>query len=121
MICPTCGRDQSRKTGFSIFKDSRNQRYQCKACNRVWTTIGKNPKLLYLDIETSTINVSLFQPGKQYVPADRITEDWFILCWSAKWVCSSSMFSYVVNPREVAKRDDRRIVKALWELLNMAD
>jgi hypothetical protein len=121
MICPTCGKDNSRKTGFSIFKDSQNQRYQCKSCNRVWTTIGKNPKLLYLDIETSTIQVELFQPGKQYVSADRIKGDWFILCWSAKWVCSSSMFSYVVNPRDVAKRDDRRILKPLYDLLNMAD
>src|SRR3990167_5210765 len=121
MICPTCGRDQSRKTGFSIFKDSRNQRYQCKACNRVWTTIGKNPKLLYFDIESTPIAVELWSTGKQYVSADRIKRDWMVLSWAAKWVCSASMYSYVLRPQEVKNHDDKRLVVALWQMFNEAD
>lgn len=121
MICPTCGKDNSTKAGWSIFKDSREQRYKCKFCGRLWKTIGKNPKLLYLDIENTHISVDIWQTGKQYVSADRIKQDWCILSWAAKWVCSSSMYSCVLRPQEVKNRDDRRIVSELYKLLNEAD
>lgn len=121
MICPTCGKDDSKKAGWSIFRDSRDQRYQCKYCGRKWKTIGKNPRLLYFDIETAPVKTWVWGAYKQFVDPDNIIEDWFVMAWAAKWVCSSSMFSYVVNTREVAKCDDSRILKPLWDLFNQAD
>jgi len=121
MICPTCGHNNSKQRGFSIFKDSRNQRYQCKFCNRVWSTIGKNPRLLYFDIETAPVVTYTWGAYKRFINPDDIIEDWFIMGWAAKWVCSSSMFSYVVNTKEVKKCDDSRILKPLWDLFNQAD
>ena len=121
MICPTCGRNESRKSGFSVFTDSRNQRHKCKICGRVWTTTDKTPKLLYFDIETSQIQFKGFRTGEQYVPATRITRDWFTLCWAAKWVCTTSMYSYVLRPKEAKEADDERIVRALWDMFNETD
>jgi RNase_H superfamily len=121
VICPTCGKDDSRKSGYSIFKDSKEQRYQCKACGRIWKTIGENPKLLYFDIETAPLVAYTWGAYQRFINPEDIVEDWFILGWAAKWVCSSSMYSYVVNTREVKKCDDSRIIKPLWEMFNEAD
>ena len=123
MICPTCGRNESRKTGFSIFKDSQNQRHQCKACGRVWTTVGKNPKLLYFDIETAPVRIEadVWNIYEVNIRPEDIKEDWFVLGWAAKWVCTSSMYSYVVNSKEAKNCDDSRILKPLWDMFNEAD
>lgn len=121
MICPTCGKDNSTKAGWSIFKDSREQRYRCKSCGRKWKNIGKNPKLLYFDIETAPIVAYTWGAHKQYINPSNIIEDWFVMAWAAKWVCTSSMFSYVVNVKEVKNCDDSRIIKPLWDLFNQAD
>jgi len=121
MICPTCGRDNSKKVGWSIFKDGRNQRYQCKSCSRVWSAIGKNPKLLYFDIETAPAKVWTWGVYQRFIQPENVIDDFFVLAWAAKWVCSSSMYSYVVNSKEVKKCDDSRIIKPLWKLFNEAD
>lgn len=128
MICPTCGSDNCVKAGRSIFTDNSAQRYKCKrkGCGRVWAIIDRNPKLLYFDIETTKVKVEMeVWPDQIYKDLrfrpDDIKEDWFVLGWAAKWVCSSSMYSYVVNPREAKKCDDSRILKPLYELFNQAD
>jgi len=121
MICPTCGADDSRQAGWSILKDSRNKRHKCKQCGRVWAIAERQPKLLYFDIETSPVKTWTWGAHKRYINPDDIIEDWFVMGWAAKWVCTSSMFSYVVNTKEVKKCDDRRIMKPLWDLFNEAD
>jgi len=121
LICPTCGKDNSKKTGFSIFKDSTEQRYQCKSCGRKWHGIGKNPKLLYFDIETAPVVAYTWGAYDRHIRPDDIIEDWFVMGWAAKWVCTSSMYSYVVNTKEVKNCDDSRILKPLWEMFNQAD
>ena len=121
MICPTCGKDNSTKAGWSIFRDSKEQRYKCKFCGRTWKTIGKNPRLLYFDIETAPIVTYTWGAYQRFIQPDDILEDWFVMAWAAKWVCTSSMFSYVVNRHEVVKSDDSRILKPLWDLFNQAD
>ena len=121
MICPTCGKNNSKKAGWSKYRYNRAPRYECKSCGRCWAGIEKNPKLLYFDIETSHTHFKGWRPGQQYVASRQITQDWFTLSWSAKWVCTTSMFSYVIRPRESKKQDDKRIVTALWKLFNEAD
>lgn len=123
MICPTCGKDNSKKRGRSIFKDSTAQRYQCKQCSRVWSISGKNPKLLYFDIETAPVRIEadVWNIWDVHIRPEDVKEDWFVLGWAAKWVCSSSMFSYVLQPKEAKKCDDSRVMKPLWKLFNEAD
>lgn len=124
MICPTCGKDKSRKAGRS--RHTSAQLYQCKVCGRSWSAQEKNPKLLYFDIETAPVRVekevwpSQIYKDLKFYPDD-VKEDWFVLGWAAKWVCDSYVHSYVVRPKEAKKMDDRRILKPLWDLFNQAD
>lgn len=121
MNCPTCGSDNVKKKGRYKFLDSGGLRYQCGRCNRIWKDIGKNPKLLYFDIETAPIVAYTWGAYQRFINPDDILEDWFILGWAAKWVCSSSMYSYVAQPKEAKNCDDSRIIKPLWDLFNEAD
>jgi len=126
LICPTCGKQEVKAVGISNWLHSKSKHYQCKQCGRQWTLNEKNPKILYFDIESTRAKAEVeFWPGEQhkglYIRPDNITEDWFVLGWAAKWVCTSGMMSYVVKPSEAKKRDDKRILKPLWDLFNEAD
>jgi hypothetical protein len=44
-----------------------------------------------------------------------------MLTWSAKWLFGKETFSGALTPKEVAKEDDSRIVKDLWNLFDEAD
>lgn len=121
MICPTCGKNNSKKAGKSFFKDGDAQRYECRNCGRKWSIVGKNPKLLYFDIETAPILAYTWGAFNRYIRPDDIEEDWFVLGWAAKWVCDSYVHSYVVRPKEAKNCDDTRILKPLWKLINEAD
>jgi len=126
MICPTCGSNRSRgartdKGIRKLFPDNNANRRQCVKCGRIWKLYEKNPKLLYFDIETAPVVAYTWGAHKQYINPDNIIDDWFIMAWAAKWVCTSSMFSHVVSVREVKNCDDSRIIKPLWDLFNEAD
>jgi len=121
MNCPTCGSDNTRKKGRYRFLDSNGLRYHCGKCGRIWKDIGKNPKLLYFDIETAPLVAYTWGTYQRFINPEDVLEDWFILGWAAKWVCSSSMYSYVASPKEAKKCDDSRIIKPLWDMFNEAD
>ena len=129
--CPSCGSDKNRASkkpkGIKrLFPESNADERQCTSCGRKWKLYEKNPKLLYLDIETSKIRVTkdiwpdqLYE-GVRFYPDD-IEQDWFVMGWVAKWVCTSYVYSYIVRPSEAKKRNDARILKPLWDLFNQAD
>jgi DNA polymerase elongation subunit (family B) len=79
------------------------------------------PKVLLFDIETSPMlcySWGLFKPMLHH---DNIVEDWNIICWSAKWLYHDKVFGDVLTPKEAVRRDDKRITKSLWKVLNEAD
>ena len=83
----------------------------------------KIPKVLLLDIETTPMEVfvwGLFVPGKR-ISHENIIKSWNCVSWSAKWLFSSEVMSDVLTPEESRKRDDRRILKSVWKLLEDAD
>ena len=82
---------------------------------------GKIPRVLLLDIETTPLKFFGWGLGKQYVNYGQIIDDWFMLSWSAKWLFSSEMKSEVLTPEESINRDDSRIVKGIWQLMDDAD
>ena len=47
--------------------------------------------------------------------------DWNLLSWSAKWLYDDKVLSDVLTPREARARNDKRIMKSVWKLLNEAD
>jgi len=81
----------------------------------------RQPKILLLDIETARMWVGAWRLGKQHVGPDQIIKDWFMFGWCAKWLFNSEMMSEFVTGEEAVKRDDGRICKTLWALLDSAD
>lgn len=81
----------------------------------------KQPKILLLDIETARMHVGVWRLGKQRVGPDNVIKDWFMLGWGAKWLFNSETQSDFVTGKEALKRDDKRICKSLWKLVNDSD
>lgn len=81
----------------------------------------KKLKILSFDIETVQMKVKVWQlRGNEYIEPSRIIDDWYIVCWSAKWL-GGKLLNDKLTPKEVKTGNDERIVKSLWELLNQAD
>lgn len=81
------------------------------------------PKILIFDIETSPLKAYIWQKNvfKSTVGEDQVLSEWFMLCWSAKWLFGDEVFSDRLTGREAKAEDDSRIVGSLWKLLNEAD
>jgi len=64
---------------------------------------------------------SSFRTGKQYLSSTNIMEDYFVMAWSAKWLGEPKVFSDVLTSKEAVNKDDKRICKSIWKLLDEAD
>lgn len=80
-----------------------------------------NPvKILVLDIETAPMVGYHWGLWDQNVALNQILHDWSILSWSAKWVGSDQvMYEDTRNEKDV--RNDKKILKNIWKLLDEAD
>lgn len=81
----------------------------------------KTAKILIFDIETSPLKAYVWSRWKQNIYLDQTISEWFMICWSAKWLGSNKILSECVSPEEIQKEDDTRIVKKLWSLIDEAD
>lgn len=79
------------------------------------------PKILLFDIETAPMKAFVWERWKQNIALNETISEWFILCWSAKWLYSNEVMGESVTKEEVANEDDSRIVKDLWKLFDEAD
>lgn len=81
------------------------------------------PKILIFDIETSPLKAFIFQKNvwKANISTDQVISEWFMLCWSAKWLFSDEVFSDKLSSKESVEENDVRIVESLWHLLDEAD
>lgn len=79
------------------------------------------PKILIFDIETAPMEVYTWWLWNQTMGIDQIKEDWFMLCWSAKWLYWKETMHWSLNKRELKRKDDKRISNDLWKLINEAD
>ena len=82
---------------------------------------AKLPKILIFDIETAPMKAYVWRVWKENISIDQTISDWFVICWSAKWLYSADMMSGCVTPEEAVSEDDSRIVKDLWKLFDEAD
>ena len=73
----------------------------------------KFPKILILDIETSPLKAYVWKRWKENISLDQTISEWFMLCWSAKWLFSAETMSCSVTPEDALKEDDSRILKPL--------
>jgi uncharacterized Zn-finger protein len=81
------------------------------------------PKVLLFDIETSPLQAYIFQKSvwKANVGSDQVISEWFMLCYSAKWLFDDKVISERLTGKEARDENDGRIVKGLWKLLDEAD
>jgi hypothetical protein len=79
------------------------------------------PRVLIFDIETSPMLLFAWGLYKQQFSINQVKKPWAFLCWSAKWLNESEIFSACVTPKEAKARQDSRIVKPLWNLVEEAD
>lgn len=88
------------------------------------TEVMKNfPKVLLFDIETSPLSAYVFQKSvwRANVTSDQVISEWFMLCWSAKWLYDDTVMSARLTGTEAKNEDDSRITKKLWDLFDEAD
>lgn len=78
-------------------------------------------KILVFDIETSPMKAFAWGLFDQNINIDQIIDDWFVICWSAKWLLDGTIMSSCVTAKEAKKCDDKRVVTDLWKLLDEAD
>ncbi len=81
---------------------------------------NNGPKILAIDIETSPLTVYTWGLFDQNIGLNQIKEDWSILSYSAKWVGSKKIV-YEDTSREDNVRNDSKLLKNVWKLLNEAD
>ena len=81
-------------------------------------------KVLILDIETAPNHAYVWSIWKEICSTDFITDDWYILCWCAKWLGDKKMHSGSVHTSCTFKKDpqnDKEILLKLHKLLDEAD
>lgn len=82
----------------------------------------KPVKILCFDIETTPLLVYSWGLFDQNIPLDMVVEDWSVLSWSAKWVgAPEKEVMYDDTRAQKNVRDDKRILKSIWKLLDEAD
>lgn len=80
----------------------------------------KTPRILLADIETLPLEVYAWGLFDQNIGLNQIKSDWTVLSWSAKWFGESPVFyKDVRNQKNV--RDDKRVLRGIWKLLDEAD
>lgn len=112
-------------TRFGLKKSTvkRNLR-RARKYNIVETVIEhKVPRVLLFDLETSPMDIKLrtWSLGKHYIKHKHIDKPSALLSYAGKWLCDSSVEGASVTPKEAQEREDKSIIKDLWELLDEAD
>ena len=83
--------------------------------------VSNLPKILLFDIETLPMWIRVWGLYKQRPTIKQIVKDWIALSWSAKWLHESEMMSDILSPKEIKDRNDERICKSIWKLIDEAD
>ena len=80
------------------------------------------PKVLIYDIETAPLLGYVWGLWENNVALNQVHSDWHVLSWSAKWLGSPETdVMYMDQRNEKNVEDDRKILQAIWDLLDEAD
>ena len=82
--------------------------------------ISNRPKILIFDIETAPMEVYAWGLWKQNIGLNQIIKDITVLSWAAKWYDEDVVMYEDVSDRKDV-RDDKKILKSIWKLLDEAD
>lgn len=84
-------------------------------------TSVSGPRILILDIETTPMQAYVWKRWKENISLDQTIAEWFMICWSAKWLGEEEILGDCCTPDEMLEEDDMRICYSLWNVLNEAD
>lgn len=79
------------------------------------------PKILLIDIETAPIIAATWGLFKQNISIDQVIHDKHVICWAAKWLGDPYTYSDCLTPSEALKRNDKRIIQSVYDMINSAD
>ncbi len=79
----------------------------------------KKPRILFADIETLPLEVWTWGLFDQNIGLNQVKADWTVLSWSAKWAGEKTV--YYDDVRNDKPREDKRVLRGIWKLLNEAD
>ena len=65
-------------------------------------------------------DLDMWNRQNDYNNPEQLLSDFFIICWSAKWV-GGDMHAMAVDPLDAKAEDDSKILQGLWALLDEAD
>ncbi len=85
---------------------------------------NKEIKILCFDIETAPTKAFIWGLWQEVRSMDFIIEDWYILCWSAKWLGKKKILSASLPESSSYKKhpeNDKEIMVKLRDLLDEAD
>ena len=104
-------------------KEDTVRRYMAEIRNVHQDHEQERPKVLLFDTETQTAHFRVWGPFLQKMGMHQMVEgkDWHFISWAAKWLFEPEVMSDVLTPAEAKRRDDKRICKSLWKLINEAD
>lgn len=106
----------ARRYGYSYqeIKEAKAIIYSERMANRV-------PKILIFDIETAPLKAYVWKRWKENISLDQTISEWFMICWTAKWLNDAEVHKACLTTSEILDEDDERITKELWKLLDEAD
>lgn len=82
--------------------------------------VDESPRILFLDIETSSLLLNAFSIWNVNASLEQIEEDWNILSFCAKWADSDEIYYYDLSD-QVNPVDDNQLCHLLYEFLDEAD
>ncbi|HXE08330.1 MAG TPA: ribonuclease H-like domain-containing protein [Acidobacteriaceae bacterium] len=84
--------------------------------------MSTGPRICVLDIETSPIEAYVWGLWDQNIGLEQIKQDWTIISFCVKWLGEKELVYEDTGGRGVGKvRDDRKLLKQLWQILDDAD
>jgi len=110
---------QTREIAHDTGTSTRMVRYVKGKLKKVLNDTNIN--ILFVDVETSPMEVFVWGLYKQQIPATNVIKDWALLSWSAKWMGVDGVMSEAVTLEEAKYRSDASIMNTLWELIDRAD
>ena len=103
------------------FKCSPETIQEAKRIVRGKKVMANGPRILIFDLETAPLSAWVWGRWNQNISLDATISEWFVLCWSAKWLDSDYIMSNKLTSEEAINEDDSRIMKSLWKLVDEAD
>ena len=82
------------------------------------------PKILIFDIETAPMQVYTWGLFQQDIGLPMIIKDWYVLCWSAKWLDEDKILHDALNLHKEYKSDndcEYEVIESIWTLLDSCD